>query len=236
MAFATRADSLPAPPPGLPGAGGLAPAGPCGWLAALFAPAALPAPQLQIRSFGAGYAAGLAPAGVGQLAHPGGPPTAGPLTTPNYLRLSWAAPLPAAVLAARPALWLFTHHHGWPAPAAALPPAGWHHPAHLSGPHAAPTEFGGAAVQQGLGLGLPSVTLVLDANHWVGGGPGQAPCPPGKPGKQGPGRRFRFALVVEAPTPSGRRMGPLSSEVWLAPQPQPHAYAFRAPAPTSLYS
>jgi len=53
---------------------------------------------------------------------------------------------------------------------------------------------------------------------------------------------LRFALVTDAPadapTPSGKRVGPLSDEVWLSVNPQYGftACAFHAPVYNHLYS
>ena len=257
MAFATRADLLPALPRAYHPGSLPAEADARSFLAALLAPTAgvglapaeaLPVPQLQIRSFsGAGRGGAAGPAGAGQLPRPGGgtAPAAGPLSTHNYLRLSFDAPLPAAVLAARPELWLFTYHNRRrPSRAGGLlRQAGWGHPCPAearhqgafwggANPHGAATEFYGAAVQQSLALAHPYADIILDANHWFGPRPGQLPRPPGRAGGL---RRFRFALVVEAPagapTPSGKRLGPLSAEVWLGYGGQSDGYgcAFRAP-------
>lgn len=267
MASATRADLLHALPLAIRsrGEGGLTTAADLrGFLAAVLAaeggpdqeaaPLALPVPQLQIRSFSGARGEVAATPQVGRLASPGGASTAaaGPLTTPNYLRLSFGAPLPAAVLAARPELWLFTYHNRRRRPTHAgglLRQAGWGHPcpaeARRQGAfwgganvYGAATEFYGPAVAQGLALARPAVDISIDANHWFQTRPGQPPRPHGKAGRV---RRFRFALVVDAPagapTPSGKRIGPLSDEVWLGFNPQFNfnGCAFHAPVYNHLY-
>jgi len=149
---------------------------------------ALPVPLLQIRSFSGGGQLPVPKPGVGHLASPGAAPTAaaGPLSTPNYLRLSFGAPLPAAVRAAQPELWLFTYHNRRrrPTPAGGLlRQAGWGHPCPAqarhqgalwggANPYGAATEFYGEAVQQGLALPRPYAHIVIDANHWFQASPG----------------------------------------------------------------
>ena len=264
MASASRADLLHALPLAIrsQGKGGLTTAADLrGFLAAMLtaeapAPTTLPVPQLQIRSFSGAPGEVARTAQVGRLASPSGASTAaaGPLTTPNYLRLSFGAPLPAAVLAAHPEVWLFTYHNRRRRPARAgglLRQAGWGHPSPAQPRHqgafwgganayGAATEFYGAAVQQSLALPRPYADIIIDANHWFQASPvpGQPPRPHGKHGRV---RRFRFALVTdapaEAPTPSGKRLGPLSDEVWLAFNPQAAFYgcAFHAPVYNHLY-
>jgi hypothetical protein len=267
MASATRADLLHTLPPARrsQGKGGLTTAADLrGFLAAMLAadgPAAapaeaLPTPQLQIRSFSASHPGGEAtPPGVGRLASPGGRPTAadGPISTSNYLRLSFGAPLPAAVRAAQPELWLFTYHNRRrrPSPAGGLlRQAGWGHPCPTparhkgafwggANPYGAPTEFYGEALRLGLAQSRPSADIVIDANHWFQAQPGQPLRPHGKKGRV---RRFRFALVVnapaEAPMHSGKCLGPLSDEVWLSVNPQygTTTCAFHAPVYNHLYA
>lgn len=232
MASTPRANLLYAPSlASCQGARGCLPAGNLrGGLTPKHLPTAefLPTPHLQIRIF-SGWTVPARPPGVGLLANPSSVPTAaaGPLSTSNYLRLSFAAPLPAIVRAAQPEIWLFTHRNRRP-PAARgglLHQAGWDH----SGPRGAATEFCGAAVQQSLALPRPFADIVLDANRWV--------APHGQPEQM---RHFRFALVVNAPagqaTPAGNHLGPLSAEVWLGASPQQrYTYAFHRPTRNYFY-
>ena len=268
MASATRADLLHALPLAIRsrGEGGLTTAADLrGFLAAMLAtdggaapaPLALPVPQLQIRSFSGARGEVAATPKAGRLASASGASTAaaGPLSTPNYLRLSFGAPLPAAVLAAHPELWLFTYHNRRRRPAHAgglLRQAGWGHPCPAevrrhgafwggANVYGAATEFFGPAVEQGLALARPATDIIIDANHWFQASP-VANQPPRPHGKQGRVRRFRFALVVdapaEAPTPSGKCIGPLSDEVWLGYNSQVYVNAcvFHAPVYNHLYS
>jgi hypothetical protein len=263
MASASRADLLHALPLAIRSRaeGGLTTAADLrGFLAAMLAaeaeaPAALPVPQLQIRGF-SGALGEVAPTPeLGRLASPSGASTAaaGVISTPNYLRLSFGAPLPAAVLAAHPEVWLFTYHNRSRRPSRAggrLRQAGWGHPCPAQARHqgafwgganayGAATEFYGPAVQQSLALPRPYADLVIDANHWFEARTRQQPRPHGKHGRV---RRFRFALVTDAPaaapTPSGKRLGPLSDEVWLSAHPRYGftACAFHAPVYNHLYS
>jgi len=216
MASAPRASLLASLPPASRRSTG------SGLLAARCAPLeeALPTPQLQIRSFSGWADEPACWPGVGRLASPSGIATAaaGPLSTSNYLRLSFAAPLPAAVLAAQPEIWLFTPSRRHPAARhGLLGQAGWDHP----GCEGAVTEFCDAAVQQGWAQPQPFTSIVLDANHWVA-----------SQGQLKQVRHFRFALVVNPagyPALSGKRLGPLSREVWLGANPRHmHSYALYA--------
>ena len=191
MASATRADLLHALPLAIRsrGEGGLTTAADLrDFLAAVLttdggaapAPLALLVPQLQIRSFSGARGEVAATPKAGRLASASGASTAaaGPFSTPNYLRLSFGPPLPAAVLAAHPELWLFTYHNRRRRPAQAgglLRQAGWGYPCPAevrrhgafwggANVYGAATEFYGPAVAQGLALAHPD--SIIDANHW----------------------------------------------------------------------
>lgn len=197
------------------------------------APAApvLPCPQLQIRCLSAATQPSSAPLlAAGSVARAAGLyiPAQGPLSTINYLRVSFPSRLPAAVLVLNPEIWLFTYYSPrlYSSVGGPVHLAGWAHPSHwevrqpgMSWGHnalGAGTEFYGAAVAQSLASAQPYALPLIDSNHWLESRPKGEPRLHAQCERV---RRFRFALVTDAPnglfTASGKLIGPLSDEVWL---------------------
>lgn len=164
-------------------------------------------------------------------------PVPGILSTRNAVRLLFDGPLAPGVLAANPEIWLFTYNQRR-RKGNNLRKNSWGHTSHFNGSrytgafwggvsaHNTATEFFGTTLQASLALPRPYADVALDGGAWFVGGS----APARAMGKRGFVRRFRFALVVDAPdTPSGKQLGPLSDEIWLSSRGTDGMCFFQAP-------
>ena len=157
--------------------------------------------------------------------------------TRNFVRVLFDHALPADVLARNPEIWLFTHNTRRRR-RSPVRKSSWGHPSHLDGlrhrsaffgggtVYNTATEFFGPAIATSLAEARPFADILIEGADWFAG----TTFPLRARGKKGVVRRFRFALVVDAPqAPSGKLIGPLSDEIWLRSDSSDPVFYFHAP-------